>query len=188
MSNPFDHSNGLSSSDTTNKQLILSPDCIPILSKQNAATFHNQVKQRIFETGEGLFEYVETIKFCESLGKQINGDSASKIEPDKEFIDYMREEIKKRSDKDNFTTAREVKFTLAETATTYDFSSCGDPVLKELEEQEAVLKDVIKKRKEFLKSIEAKGMTIVLEGSGEVVTIYPPVKTSKSSFKISLPK
>ena len=47
--------------------LILSPENIPVLSKQNAATFHRQVKERIFETGTGLFEYVEAVKFFDAL-------------------------------------------------------------------------------------------------------------------------
>jgi len=52
--------------------LILSPENIPVLSKQNAATFHRQVKERIFETGTGLFEYVEAVKFFDALDKQVN--------------------------------------------------------------------------------------------------------------------
>lgn len=170
-------------------EIILSPDNIPVLSKTNAATFHAQAKERIFDNG-GAFEYVEVIKFFSALDKQITGDSASKIEPDKEFIDYLREEIRKHGnggDKAEYKTLRGVKFTLAETGTAYNFSMCNDPELSEMEKQEAEIKEKVKARKEFLKTIPVKGIDIITS-DGEAIKIYPPSKTSKSSFKIQLPK
>lgn len=172
-----------------NNKIILAPDNIPVLSKTNAASFHTAVRQRIFETGNGLFEYLETVKFFAAVDKVINGDSASKIQPDKEFIDYTREQIKLNADKDSFTTGRGVKFTIAETGTSYDFTGCNDPVLVRLEEQAKELAEKVKQRKEFLKTVDpATGLVITDTESGETVTVYPPSKTSKSSFKISLPK
>jgi hypothetical protein len=174
--------------ETVTNQIMLSPDNVPVLSKTNAQTFHQMVKQRIYESGNGLFEYVETVKFMASLDKQINGDSASKIDPDTEFIAYVRDQIKLNSDKDNFTSQRGVKFTIAETGTSYDFSRCADPVLIELEEQEKRIKEDIKQRKDFLKTIPPTGMIMTVKETGETVEIFPPTKTSKSSFKVSLPK
>jgi hypothetical protein len=173
-------------SETTNQQLILSPDNVPVLSKQNAATFHNQVKTRIYETGEDPFRYIETIKFFAALDKEINGDSATKKLPDYEFIDHVREQIKLNADKDTFTTPRGVKFQTAEVGTSYDFSNCGDSVLKELEEQEAEIKEKVKQRKEFLKTVSVEGLQIL--NGDELLTLFPPTKTSKSSFKTTLPK
>ena len=167
-------------------KLILTPDSIPILSKTNATTFYQIAKERIFETGSGLFEMLETLKFCADVYKQITGDSTSKIEPDQVMISYIREQIKLNSDKDNFTTPRGVKFTIAETGTSYDFTNCGDPVLVELEEAAKIAADNVKARKEFLKACDVKG--IELRNGDELITIYPPTKTSKSSFKVSLPK
>jgi hypothetical protein len=171
-------------SQTTN-QLILSPDNIPVLSKQNAATFHQLAKQKIYDTGNGLFEYIETVKFFAQVNDRIFGNSSSKIEPDKEFVDYCREQIKINGEKEKFTTGRGVKFENAETGTNYDFSNCNDPVLVELEEKAKAFAEQVKTRKEFLKTID-KSMDILI--GDEVVAVYPPVKTSKSSFKVSLPK
>lgn len=171
------------------EELILSPDHIPVLSKANAKTFHEMAKERIYEHG-GAFEYVETIKFFAALDKQINGDSNAKIEPDKEFIDYLRDEIKKQGnggDKAEYKTERGVKFTLAEVGTAYDFSQCDDLKLLELETAAKEANDAVKVRKEFLKTIPPSGMDIITE-DGEVAKIWPPSKSSKSSFKISLPK
>jgi hypothetical protein len=173
----------------TTEEIILSPDHIPVLSKANAKSFHEMAKARIYEQG-GAFEYVETIKFFSALDKQINGDSASKIEPDKEFIDYLREEIKKRGnggDKAEFKTERGVKFTLAEVGSSYDFSKCNDPELIELEAKAKEANDALKARKEMLKMVPSSGMDLLTRDS-ELVRIYPPSKSSKSSFKISLPR
>ena len=125
---------------------------IPVLSKQNAATFHAKAKERIYEQG-GAFEYVEVIKFFSALDKEINGDSQSKKEPDKEFIEYLREEISKQGnggDKAEVKTERGVKFALAEVGTAYDFSQCNDLVLDELEAKAREAADAVKVRKEFL--------------------------------------
>lgn len=173
----------------TTEEIILSPDHIPVLSKANAKSFHEMAKERIYEQG-GAFEYMETIKFFAKLNDIICGDSSSKIEPDKEFIDYLREEIKKQGnggDKAEFKTERGVKFTLSEVGTSYDFSQCNDQELCDLEVAANNATNEVKKRKDFLKTIPISGLEILTK-DGELVTIYPPSKSSKSSFKISLPK
>ncbi len=169
-------------------EIILSPDHIPVLSKTNAATFHKMVKQRIFDTGNGLFEYIETVKFMAALDKQINGDSAAKIEPDIELLGYIRERIHTEGEKDKLTTSRGVKFECAETGSSYDFSKCGDPVLADLEQKAKEAADALKARKEFLKTVPTSGLTVTDTETGETSTIFPPTKTSKSSYKVTLPK
>lgn len=174
----------------TGRELVLTPDHIPVLSKQNAATFHAKAKERIYEQG-GAFEYVEVIKFFAALDKEINGDSNSKKEPDKEFIEFLRDEISKQGnggDKAEFKTERGVKFTLAEVGSSYDFSKCNDLRLDELEAKAREAADLVKVRKEFLKTVPEKGLIITDEETGETYTIYPPAKSSRSSFKVSLPK
>jgi hypothetical protein len=173
---------------TEQMELVLTPDHIPVLSKQNAATFHQQAKERIYEQG-GAFEYIEVIKFFSALDKQISGDKQAKIEEDKEFIEFLRDEIKKQGnggDKAEFKTARGVKFTLAEVGTAYDFSQCNDPEYTRLllEVEDAKLQ--LKLHQDFLKTVPSKGVQVLRED--ELVTVYPPAKSSKSSFKVQLPK
>jgi len=172
----------------TDYELILTPDNIPVLSKQNAATFHQQAKERIMEHG-GAFEYVEVIKFFAALDKQISGDKTSKIEPDNEFLDYLREEIKRQGnggDKAEYKTERGVKFTLAEVGTVYDFSKCNDPKYLDLLLAVEGAKTELKLYQDFLKTVPTKGLEV--RRGDELITIYPPSKSSKSSFKVSLPK
>lgn len=173
----------MSETTTTQKQirqLMLSPTKIPILSKENAAAFHNKAVAKIFETGNGLFEYVEVIKFFAALDKQVSDD--------KEFIDHVRQQIQYNGDKKEFKTPRGVKFEIAEVGTAYDFSQCNCPELVDLETRAAELAEQIKKRKEFLKTVPAKGLEILISETGETITLYPPAKSSKSSFKVTLPK
>jgi len=157
------------------QQIQISPDQTIIISRQNAAAFHNQVKERIKETGEGLFEYLETLKFMEKLQEAI----------DQEFKDMARTEIIKYG-KDGFTTQRGAKFNIAEVGTKYDFLACGDPEYDRLDAELKGLQAKIKERQEFLKTIPANGVDIIFDG-GEVCHVNRPNKTSISSYRITLP-
>lgn len=165
-------------------ELQLSPDMIPVISRQNAQTFHNQVKERIKETGEGLFEYLETLKFFEKLKEVISGKEGQ--EGDKEIKEMVRTEIAKYGKE--FKTLREAKFELAETGTKYNFSKCNDIKLSELEEQLEIAKANLKERQEFLKNIPSSGFDYVDMETGAITKLYPPSKSSTSSYKITLPK
>lgn len=173
------------------QQIILAPGNLPVLSKENTAAFYQQLRTRILETGEGLFEFVELVKFFEGLAKHLNGDKVAKIEPDKEMLDYIREQIRHNSDdpkseKASFKTMRGVKFELAETGTAYDYTKCNDPVWAQLESQSKEIKEKLTERQKFLQTIPEQGMEIRHED--ELITIFRPSKSSKSSFKVTLPK
>jgi len=78
-----------------------------------------------------------------------------------------------------------VKMEKAETGVSYDYSVCGDPVHDQRESIMNAAKSLLDERKEFLKALK-EPVTIVDEGSGEVVTIRPPSKKSTSSIKVSI--
>lgn len=69
--------------------------------------------------------------------------------------------------------------------TEYDYSVCGDPIYnfrkRILDESKQQLDD----RAAFLKSLK-EPITIVDEGSGEVVTVRPPLKKSTPGLKVSI--
>lgn len=77
-----------------------------------------------------------------------------------------------------------VKIELAETGIKYDYKMCGDPVLDAMETELADLKKRITARQKFLQGI-AGSMTIVDEKTGEILTLYPPVRSSNDGLKIS---
>ena len=76
------------------------------------------------------------------------------------------------------------KFEIKEMGVKYDFSICGDPIMNDLLEQQAALDMQIKERQKFLKTIPAAGLQTLIED--EVVTLYPPVKTSTTSISVNL--
>lgn len=106
------------------------------------------------------------------------------IREDKDFIEGVREEIEKHG---KFTeTKNKTKVELAEVGTKYDFSVCNDAEYNLLLEKLEKAKQDLEIRKDFLKGIPTKGIDVVDEDTGEVSKIYPPVKTSSSSFKVTL--
>lgn len=76
------------------------------------------------------------------------------------------------------------KFEIKEMGVKYDFTNCGDPIMTDLLEQQATLDAQIKERQKFLKSVPAEGLQTLIED--EVVTLYPPVKTSTTTISVNL--
>jgi len=77
------------------------------------------------------------------------------------------------------------KIEKAELGTKYDYSSCGDTEYEMLDAQMNSLKQRIKEREEFLKSIK-QDITLVDNFTGEVITVHPPIKKSTSGLKVSI--
>lgn len=95
------------------------------------------------------------------------------------------------------------KVTVTSTYTWYDFNETGDIYYERLKELETQLKQEIKKREEYLKSLipDPKALkiskeTVIVEqlpyfefaDCGEEINISPPVKKQKTGLKISFKK
>lgn len=155
------------------------PGNLPVPSKLNASKFHESIKAKIMESGEGLFEYLTFLKFCDKLAEEISGNQYK--EGDKEFKEYARTEIAKY-DKSH-TLPSGVKFELAETGAKYDFSH--NPKWVEMKEKLDAMKAEMKGFEDLLKKIPA-GKEIFDGETGD--KLIGPAKTSTSSYKITLPK
>lgn len=108
------------------------------------------------------------------------------VKKDPRFKNYVRDEAGKTPK--GYISNSGAKIELAETGTAYDYSNCGDVELETCDQAFKSAEASLKARKEFLKKVPASGMTVVVPYTGEVITIYPPSKTSNSSFKITLAK
>jgi hypothetical protein len=82
-------------------------------------------------------------------------------------------------------TFMNAKIEKKEVGVKYNFENCADPIYKMLEQQTESLKDDLKKRGDLLKTVPAKGMELVM-ADGEVVTVYPPSKSSTTSIAVTL--
>ena len=107
------------------------------------------------------------------------------LKANKEFIELTRDEVMKYG-KDILLSSG-TKIELAETGVKYDYSQCNDTKLQQLELQIADLEEKVEMRKKLLKALPICGEEIHA-GDGELYVIYPPSKSSTSSFKTTLPK
>jgi hypothetical protein len=76
------------------------------------------------------------------------------------------------------------KFEIKEMGVKYDFGACGCPIMNDLLSQQSELEKAIKERQTFLKSIPAQGLQTLIDD--EVITLYPPTKTSTTSISVTL--
>jgi hypothetical protein len=126
------------------------------------------------------------IKAMEDIIFQLTSTDEKKnksIESAKKYKTYLLDAAKKYSSKDfEFLNA---KFSIKETGTKYDFSKCGDTDLEELLKQFEELKSKIDAKQSMLKKIPSQGIDMAMEGTGEIVRVYPPSKSSTTSVQVS---
>ncbi len=142
-----------------------------------------QIKSMAEKAVEGVKENGNVLQVAEALSamelfiKEVKGMD--------EFKNYAGEEIEKHK---VFKSASGAKIELIEAGVTYDYSKCNDTELELLESNLNGAKESLKTRQDFLKNIPIEGIDVVEPYTGEVIHIYPPSKTSTSSYKVSLAK
>lgn len=135
--------------------------------------------------------YLENIS---NKGKVLElADMISKMEyfiklvrENKGYIEEVRSEVQKFGKE--YKSPSGTKIELAETGTKYDYTHCGCSELVELEEIQDQVESKIKAMKDFLKALPDEGMMVMNSTTGELEMVFPPIKTSTSSFKTTLPK
>lgn len=75
---------------------------------------------------------------------------------------------------------------IKEVGTKYEWDKTGDTVLAMLEQKKLSAENALKERQEFLKGVPAKGLSIIDEETGEMVTVFPPAKSSTTSIAVTL--
>lgn len=135
--------------------------------------------------------YLENIS---NKGKVLElADMISKMEyfiklvrENKDYIEEVRSEVQKFGKE--YKSPSGTKIELAEVGTKYDFTHCGCSELLELEDIQDQVETKIKAMKDFLKALPDEGMMVMNSTTGELEMVFPPIKTSTSSFKTTLPK
>lgn len=144
------------------------------LTKTQIKSMAENSVAEIIDNGR-IIEAVELVSVMEQFIKEI------KSNPD--YIDAVRDEVAKYGKSKETET---MKIELAEVGTKYNFDLCGDPLIKELNFKLDLLESEIYERKEFLKKIPQSGIETIVDD--EVVKLFPPVKTSTSSYKTTIKK
>jgi len=147
------------------------------LTKTTIAMLANEAVERTISNGNEL-AFAEAISAAEQLIKEIKSNDV--------FKNCVRSEIEKYGKETK--TSSGAKIELAETGTKYDYSQCNDSELIDMYAQLELLKNKVKERENMLKTLPLSGIDIAMQTTGEIVRVYPPAKTSTSSYKITLLK
>ena len=132
--------------------------------------------QQLIDNGT-VIESADAVAKMELLIKEIRAN--------KDYVEAVRDEVTKFGK--SVTSASGTKIELAEVGIKYDFSVCNDSVLNQLETSITELELMLKERKDFLKTVSVGGLDMVTP-EGELIRVYPPSKTSTSSFKSTIQK
>lgn len=108
------------------------------------------------------------------------------VRENKDYIEEVRSEVQKFGKEYQSPTGTRIE--LAEVGTKYDYIFCQCSELQELERLQDKTEARIKAVKEFLKTLPDEGMMVLNPTTGELEMVFPPIKTSTSSFKTTLPK
>jgi len=141
-------------------------------SKQERQIFAEHITNNLLEGLADPLKVHLQVKCMEDFIKQITSNSVYKDLIVTEAVKYGKT-----------FEHHNAKFEIKEAGVKYDFQNCNDPILKELEDKFSILDTEVKERQKFLKSI--KESVEVLIGD-EIVTLYPPVKTSTTSVTVNL--
>lgn len=147
------------------------------LSKTQIKVIADQTAKDIINVGMDAFKVADTIAKMELFIKELKANP--------EYLDYLITMVSMYGN--GVTTSTGTKLELAEVGVKYDFSQCNDQELKKMEQEFEVLEEKIKSRKDFLKALSPKGIDVMTE-EGELVTLYPPSRSSKSSVKCTITK
>ena len=111
---------------------------------------------------------------------------ALKIVTDDDRIkDLVITEVEKYGNKAEFNSAN---LQVKDVGVKYDYSVCNDQIYNDLLYMLNDIKEQIKIREKFLSKIPSEGTTIVYEQTGEVRTIYPPIKQGSQGITITFKK
>lgn len=109
----------------------------------------------------------------------------SEVKKDSAVIDCALNEFAKYGQKT--VTMGDCEVTEGQVGVRYDFSECNDAELDDLYRLKTSTDIAIKERENFLRGLKHT-ITVANEETGEICAIHPPVKTSKTTLKLTYKK
>lgn len=152
---------------TPNSVLALAPS-----TKEQITTFAKQIIESVESGNENALNVHAQIIALEKALAAVK--------------DAIRESVLSEAEKHNQKSFsfNGFKIEIKELGVKYDYSMCNDPVMNLLISSIEEYKERQKERSAFLKAIKNKE-TIVDTDTGEVITIYPPIKTSTTGITVT---
>lgn len=147
-------------------------------NKEQRQSFVASVMNEIREGSKSPLDIHLQIKCMEDLAAQLKDDT--------DYKKYLLEETAKICGGAKSTEYHNAKFEIKEVGTKYDFSNCNDNDYNRLAWEADTASKAMKDRADFLKKIPPAGINIVDTQSGEMVTVYPPSKSSTTSVAVTL--
>lgn len=143
-------------------------------NKEQRETFVAQVIAQL-ETGNvDALKIHYQVKCMEKIIEAINSD--------KQYKSYVLDAAEKYGQKEFEFGFSKIK--IGEVGSKYDYSQCNDPEVAELEKQVKEFSDKLKARQKFLQTVPAEGIDVRV--GDEMVTVYPPSKSSTTSVIVTL--
>ena len=143
-------------------------------TKAERSTFTANVLERIEEGQADPIRVHLQLKAMEEIVKTLNTNERYK----ELLLDAAQKSGKK-------FIAFNAEFSIKEMGTKYDYSQCGDTDLLAMLQSIETINAAVKERQEYLKKIPAAGVQQI-DANGEVITLYPPTKTSTTTVAVSL--
>lgn len=164
---------------------------VPSISKKSVSAVAEIMYNNILEGESSAISTAEFFKFTSEVEKRLK--ELSDETGNNDFVGMVRDEIERNSDDGNsYLSKFGTKISKTEAGYKYDYSVCNDPIWDSMNKELEFLKAEIKKREEFLKSLPTVMIVNILDPkTGELlenVELYPPNKTSTSTFKVELLK
>lgn len=78
------------------------------------------------------------------------------------------------------------EFQIKEAGVVYAYDKCNDSVIDSLLNELDFLKEAIKARMDFLKTVPVSGLDIFNKETGEVETVYPPARSSTTVVAVQI--
>lgn len=149
-------------------------------TKSQRASFAREVIEKMQDAQVEPLKVHLQIKAMENI-IEIFTDRKKYPETAKDYQGLILDAAEKYGKKFSYQNA---EFSIKEVGSSYDFSQCGDPIIASLLAQQELIKKQVDARKEFLKTVPSSGLDIRVDD--ELVTVYPPAKSSTTSVAVSL--
>jgi len=141
--------------------------------KAQVAQFVRTLKSEILANDRNPLPILVQLKYAEKTIAEILKDDDIDNHFLNEFLLY---------DKDEKVIVNGATLSVSETGVKYDFTGCGDQVYNDLIKESEALKEKIKEREAYLKTLPSEGTVCPIHGN----YINRAVKSSKTKVKVSL--